>query len=146
MNTPEPTNTPEPSINPSQLARKLLKDLEREFAVFRDFQPLSIGIDKQLQARMPTLNRKVLRIALGLHTGMSKYLKNMAKASVRFDLDGKPGEEVSEAHREHAAQVLKERFKKEAERRKAQRQADEADRRHQEKLKQLAEKFSRKSS
>lgn len=134
-----------------QAARHLLKALEREFAVFRDHAPLAIGIDRQLRLRRPDLERKVLRIALGLHTNSLRYLKSMEKAERRLDLDGKPAEEVSEEHRRHAAETLRERFRKEAEKRKAQRNAEiEAKRqavqeeRHQQKLNQLVEKFGRR--
>jgi ProP effector len=126
--------------------RTLLKQLQTQFPAFRDFLPLSIGIDKQILAIMPELDRKTMRSALGIHTGSLRYLKVMEKAKVRHDLDGTPGAEVTDTHRAHATQVLQERFKKEAERKKAERdaaQAAEADRLRQEKLLQLASKFSR---
>jgi ProP effector len=141
-------NTSPPNASPVQSARILLKELQEKFAAFRDCMPLSIGIDKQLASRIPELDRKLLRIALGLHTNSSRYLRAMAKATVRFDLDGNAAGEVTEAHRKHASEVLRERFKKDAEQRKAQREAtaaDEAARRHAEKLNQLAAKFSRRS-
>jgi ProP effector len=139
------------TISPVQNARSLLKELQQKFAPFRDYSPLAIGIDKQLQARLPEINRKVLRVALGLHTNSTRYLKSMSRATARVDLDGNPGEEITEAHRKHALEVLRERFKKEAELKKAQRQAEEASRKEEEaarqrteKLNQLAAKFSRK--
>lgn len=138
-------NTPNPVSNPVQDAKVLLKDLQEKFVAFRDYMPLAIGIDKQLLTRLPQLDRKVLRIALGLHTNSMRYLKGMEKATSRFDLDGNPAAEVTEAHRTHAAEILRERFKKAAAHRKAQREAEEASRRHEAKLKQLADKFSRRS-
>jgi ProP effector len=127
-------------------ARALLKQLQQEFPAFRDCLPLAIGIDKQLLARMPGLDRKIMRAALGIHTGSMRYLRVMEKATVRFDLDGTAGAEVTDTHRAHAKEVLQQRFKKEAERKKAEREAaqqEEADRLRQEKLQQLASKFSR---
>ncbi len=137
MNT---ENTPE---NPVQNARTLIKTLQEQYAVFRDYLPLAIGIDKQLQARQSELNRKTMRIALGLHTNSLRYLKSMEKATRRFDLDGNPGEEVSETHRAHAAEVLKERFRKDAERRRAQKQAEQQEKERNQKLSQLVEKFGK---
>jgi ProP effector len=151
-------NTSSPAPSPVQLARTLLKQFQEEFAVFREYQPLAIGIDKQLAARLPELNRKVLRIALGIHTNSLRYLKGMEKATVRFDLDGNQAAEVTEEHRAHATQLLRERLKKEAERRKvqrdaeqaqrkaeqAQREAEQAERQRTEKLNQLTAKFSRR--
>jgi ProP effector len=139
-------NTPSPAASPAQSARALLKEFQEKFEVFRDSMPLAIGIDKQLLARLPELDRKVLRIALGMHTNSSRYLRRMAKATTRVDLDGNTADEITEAHRTHAAEMLKERAKKEAEQRKVQREAAEAEeaaRKRNEKLNQLAAKFSR---
>ncbi|MCC2956338.1 ProQ/FINO family protein [Massilia sp. IC2-477] len=127
-------------------ARALLKQLQQEFPAFRDCLPLAIGIDKQLLARMPGLDRKTMRAALGIHTGSMRYLRAMEKAKLRYDLDGTAGAEVTDTHRQHAKEQLQQRFKKEAERKKAEREAaaaEEADRQRQEKLKALASKFSR---
>jgi ProP effector len=127
-------------------ARALLKQLQKDFPAFRDFLPLSIGIDKQLLARMPDLDRKTMRAALGIHTGSMRYLRAMEKATIRYDLDGTAGAEVTDTHRAHAKELLQQRFKKEAERKKAERDAaqlEEANRLRQEKLLQLASKFSR---
>lgn len=139
-------NPPNSAPSPAQAARALLKQLQADFTVFRQAKPLAIGIDKQLIARLPDVNRKVLRIALGMHTNSLRYLKSMEKATERFDLEDKADGEVSETHRSHAAQTLRERLKKEADQRRAERaaqQAEEARRQSEEKLSQLAAKFSR---
>jgi ProP effector len=112
-------------------------------SVFRDCLPLAIGIDKQLLARLPGLDRKLLRIALGIHTNSLRYLKAMEKATVRHDLDGNAADEVTDEHRAHASKLIGERFKKDAERRKAQREAELQARQRTEKLGQLIEKFGR---
>jgi ProP effector len=124
----------------------LLKQFQHDFPAFRNCLPLAIGIDKQIVARLPNLDRKTMRAALGIHTGSLRYLRAMEKATVRYDLDGTPGAEVTDTHRAHAKEVLQQRFKKEAERKKAERDAvhaEEANRLRQEKLQQLASKFSR---
>jgi ProP effector len=152
MNTPSPVDesvdTPAtaPVAPAAMSARTLLKQLQQQFPAFRNCLPLAIGIDKQLLARMPDLDRKTMRAALGIHTGSLRYLRAMEKATVRYDLDGTAGAEVTDTHRLHAKEVLQQRFKKEAERKKAERdaaQAEEATRLRQEKLLQLASKFSR---
>jgi ProP effector len=130
-----------------QSARALLKQLQQQYAPFRDCLPLSIGIDKQIVAAIPDINRKLMRAALGIHTASQRYLRAMEKATVRYNLDGTTGAEVTDTHRKHAKEVLQERFKKEAERKKAEREAaaaDEAAKRRQEKLEALTAKFSRK--
>jgi ProP effector len=142
------SSTAAPAEAPSaDSPRALLKQLQQQFEAFRNCLPLEIGIDKQLLARMPGLNRKLMRAALGIHTGSMRYLRAMEKATVRYDLDGKAGAEVTDTHRQHAKELLQQRFKKEAERKKAERDAAvqaEAERKRQEKLQQLASKFSRK--
>ncbi|QGZ42063.1 ProP effector [Pseudoduganella flava] len=128
-------------------ARALLKQLAQQFPPFRDCLPLAIGIDKQILAQMPDIDRKLMRAALGIHTGSQRYLRAMEKATVRFNLDGTQGAEVTDVHRKHAKDTLAERFRKEADRKKAEREAqaaEEAARRRQEKLEQLTAKFSRK--
>ena len=153
MNTPvlvaesvDATTPAAPAAASPQTPRSLLKQFQQQFPAFRDCLPLSIGIDKQILARMPELDRKTMRTALGIHTGSLRYLRAMEKATVRYDLDGTAGAEVTDTHRLHAKDTLQQRFKKEAERKKAERdaaQAAEADKLRQEKLLQLASKFSR---
>ena len=141
-----PAAAPEAAA-PAPSARSLLKQLQQQFPPFRDFLPLAIGIDKQILAQVPGIDRKLMRSALGIHTGSQRYLRAMEKATVRYNLDGTTGAEVTDVHRKHAKDTLAERFRKEAERKKAEREAqaaDEAARRRQEKLEQLTAKFSRK--
>ena len=125
--------------------RALLKDLQARFDVFRNFSPLAIGIDKQLFTLLPDVSRKALRLAMRSHTISTRYLKEMEKGTVRLNLDGTPAGEVTDENRRHAAEQLRERFKKQAEQRKAAEAAARAEQRRQEKLSQLAEKFGRKS-
>jgi ProP effector len=136
-------NTPNDTLSPAQHARALLKTLQEQFSVFRDHSPLSIGIDKQILARLPDIERKTLRIALGMHTNSLRYLKTMEKATHRFDIDGTAGDAVTDEHRKHASEIMRERFKKEAERRKAQREAEALERQRTEKLSLLVEKFGK---
>ena len=136
-------NTDTNATSPAQDARALIMKLQEEFAVFRDYSPLAIGIDRQLLARQPELERKTLRMALGMHTHSLRYLKSMEKATQRLDLDGQSVAEVTEEHRSHAAETLRERFRKEAERKKAQREAEAQEKLRNEKLGQLIEKFGK---
>jgi len=153
--------TPETEVpNVSVLARTLLTALRQRFPAFGQCMPLAIGIDKLLLAEMPEISRKTLRVALNMHTNSSRYLKATATATARFDLAGNPAGEVSEEHRTRAAEMLKERFKKERDQRNAARvaeetkhKAEEAQRKVEaeaearaEKLNQLAAKFSAKAS
>lgn len=124
--------------------RALLRDLQTRFDVFRNFRPLAIGIDKQVFAQLPEISKKALRLAMRSHTISTRYLKEMEKGTVRLNLDGTPAGEVTDENRQHAAEQLRDRFKKQAEQRKAAAAEAEAERRRQEKLTQLAEKFGRR--
>ena len=145
--------SPTPADTPGQEARRLLKSLQETHAVFKELKPLAIGIDKQLLALDANINRKALRLALGMHTNSFRYLKSMEKATQRFNLDGSPAGEVPEGHRKHASEILRERSKKEAERRQAEaatrkaeaeeKAAQEAEKLRTEKLNRLVQKFAR---
>jgi ProP effector len=50
-----------PAANP---ARGLLKLLQESFPAIRDSQPLAIGIDAAILARLPEVDKKTLRAAL----------------------------------------------------------------------------------
>ncbi|MDR0577806.1 MAG: ProQ/FinO family protein [Candidatus Accumulibacter sp.] len=140
--------SPISGASPGQGARDLLKSFQEKYPVFQEFKPLAIGIDRQLLAGEAGLDRKALRLALGMHTHSFRYLKAMEKAAQRFNLDGSPGGEVPEEHRRHAADILRERARKEAERRKAESEEQEAraaERQRAEKLSQLVQKFAKQT-
>ncbi|HJW03489.1 MAG TPA: ProQ/FinO family protein [Azospira sp.] len=131
--------------------RAFLAELSEKFQVFRDDLPLAIGISQQLAALYPEVDPKLLKSSLFRHTNSIRYLKTMEKATQRHDLQGNPAGEVTEDHRQHAAEVLKERFKKQAEQRKAdlaakkaEEDAKKAEAQRAAKLAALAEKFGRK--
>ena len=138
------TENTTPAQEKSVDTRSVLKDLQTRYPVFRDFSPLAIGIDKQLFAALPDLSRKTVRLAMRSHTMTTRYLKEMEKGTQRLNLDGSPAGDVTDENRQHASELLKERFKKQAEQRKAAEQAARAESRKQEKLLALTEKFGRK--
>ncbi|MDR2165599.1 MAG: ProQ/FinO family protein [Zoogloeaceae bacterium] len=107
--TPEIDVEAAPDID--QTPRALLKILAAQFPVFHDCLPLSIGIDKVLLARLPSLKKKSLRAALALHTHSIGYLRATGKATHRFDLDGNPAEEINGEHRQYANDILNARLK-----------------------------------
>ena len=141
---PEASPATSPAGNPVPSARAMLKQLQERFVAFRDCLPLAIGIDKQVFAQLPEVSKKSLRLAMRSHTMSTRYLKEMEKGTVRLNLDATPAGEVTDENRQHAAEQLKERFKKQAEQRKAAEAEAKAEQRRQEKLSQLAEKFGRK--
>ncbi|MCM2289931.1 MAG: ProQ/FINO family protein [Sulfuritalea sp.] len=127
----------------------LLETICEHFAVFREARPLALGIHKVILERMPDLDTAQLRLAMRIHTASTRYLKALLATRERFDLDGNPAGEVTEEQREVANTALRERFKKSADRRKAEELAlkeakreQEAQQKRQEKLAQLAARFN----
>ncbi|PTD97400.1 ProQ/FINO family protein [Pseudothauera lacus] len=143
MSTEETSDHSAANAAPAIEPRELLKRLQAASPTFRDCRPLAIRIDAAIHERFPEFSRKALRAALRLHTASTRYLKAVEKGEQRFDLDGNPAGEVSAEQRSHAATLLKERFAKVAQQQRAKREAEEAERRKQEKLAQLVGKFSR---
>lgn len=142
--------TPAAPASASLDARGLLQQLQAVSPTFRDYKPVALRIDKAVAERFPEVDRKVIRTAMRLHTASTRYLKAVEKGSERFDLDGNPAGELSDEHRAHAAQTLKERFaeaarkkREQAKQEEATRRAAEAERRKAEKLQQLVGRFSR---
>ncbi len=84
------------------------------------------------------ITKDAIRKALHIHTASTRYLKALACADQRFDLDDQPAGEVTEEQRKQAQAEVKERIKKSIEKRKA----EEAAKERQAKLEKLAEKFN----
>lgn len=114
--------------------------LSTAFPIFRDCQPLAIGIHKAIKTRLPDIGEGSLRMALKNYTASTKYLKAIANGKQRFDLDGNPAGEVTAEQRQQAMETIKERFRKVAERKKS----EQEDKERQEKLQKLAEKFNQR--
>lgn len=116
----------------------VLDTLISSFNVFRDCQPLAIGIHKVIKQQLPDIDSQQLRIAMRMHTASTRYLKVLSQANTRLDLDGSPAGEITAEQRQQAKDTLRERFKKIAERKQAEQQAQQL----HENLLKLAEKFN----
>jgi ProP effector len=134
---------------PKRPRNELLDNLITTYAVFRECKPLAIGIHKAISEKTPDIDRGQLRSAMKIHTAATRYLKALASAEVRYDLDGNAAGEVTAEQREQAATTLKERFKRDADRRKAEvaekkKAAEELEKaaQRQESLLKLAAKFN----
>lgn len=135
--------------NPPRPRNTVLDTLNASFKVFHDCQPLALGIHKAIKERVPDIDAKQLRSAMRVHTASTRYLKALSQAETRFDLDGTPAGEVTDEQRKQASDTLRERFKKKADRHKAEvlakqlaeKQAQAEQERHANLLK-LAEKFN----
>ena len=70
-------------------------------------KPLKLRIQADIQARSPGLFTKPqLSAFLRRYTGGHGYLNAIVKATHRFDLDGNPGDELSDEHRQAAVDEL----------------------------------------
>lgn len=143
MNAPQPANP----------VRAVLAQLAERYVVFRETRPLAIGINKELARRHPEIDARALKQALHRHVNATAYLKATERGGARYDLDGTPAGEITEEQRQHAAETLKERFRKQAEERRAAEEARraeaaarEAEQRRAQKLEQLVGRFGRAGS
>lgn len=134
---------------PPRPRNTVLDTLSASFQVFRDGQPLAIGIHKAIMARLPDLDPQQLRAAMRMHTASTRYLKALSQTGSRFDLDGNAAEEVTDEQRQQALTTLRERFRNQAERHKAEQLVQQQEKlaqqqaqQRQEKLLKLAEKFN----
>ena len=70
-------------------------------------KPLKLRIQADIQARSPGLFTKPqLSAFLRRYTGSHAYLNALLKATHRYDLDGNPGDELSDEHRTAAGEEL----------------------------------------
>ena len=131
-----------PAIGPSPAPRRqqneVLATLTATFKAFGECLPLAVGIHKVIKERIPSIDQQQLRVALRIHTASTRYLKELSQSKFRFDLDGTPLGEVTEEQRRQAMEVLRGRFKKQADRHRT----EELEKQQQEKLRLLAEKFN----
>ena len=118
----------------------VLARLVATYPVFRDIQPLAVGIHKAIIAAHPDIDKAALRRTLQRHTASTRYLKVVAAGGSRFGLDGVPTGDITPEQQKQANQDLKDRFRKQAEQRREQLKAQE----HQAKLQHLVDKFGQK--
>ncbi len=128
----------ESSPAPRRQQNEVLATLITTFKAFGECLPLAVGIHKVIKERIPNIDPQQLRVALRIHTASTRYLKELSQSKFRFDLDGTPLGEVTEEQRRQAMDMLRDRFKKQAEQHKAELLAKQ----QQEKLRLLAEKFN----
>lgn len=123
--------------NRPQSRDSVLAQLIAAYSVFRDTQPLAIGIHKDIIAEHPEIDTDALRRTLKRHTASTKYLKSVALGGSRFSLDGTPAGDITSEQQVQANQAIKDRFRKQAEERRAALKAQE----HHAKLQLLVNKF-----
>lgn len=83
----KPKKTP-----PSDLRARELNDSLNGFLVWLNYQPLAIGIEKQIFQHIAQLHfsssKRVVQKLLQQHTRHERYRENLAKGGMRYNLDG----------------------------------------------------------
>ncbi len=102
---PKPKKTP-----PSELRAKELNDSLNNYKAWRDYQPLALGIEKQLFKHINDLqlsaSKRVVQKLLHYHTHNTRYLQNIGAGGVRYNLDGTESGVIIQPEREHAGRIL----------------------------------------
>jgi ProP effector len=95
-------------LSPAEVAAKLKSLFPGLFA--GAYKPLKLRVQADIQQRAPgQFTKAQLSAFLRRHTGSTGYLIALSKAKNRFDLDGQPGDELSDEHRKVAQDELNRR-------------------------------------
>lgn len=102
---PKPKKTP-----PSDLRARELSDSLNAFPVWRNRQPLALGIEKQIFQHIAELHlsasKRVVQKALHHHTHNREYLQAVGRGGSRLNLDGTEAGAITPAEQEHAGRIL----------------------------------------
>ena len=110
------------NLSPAAVAALLAQHYPALFGAGRAL-PIKLRIQADIQQRTPGLfSKKALSIFLHRYTTSTAYLKALAVAPQRLDLDGAPAGEVDEVHRQAAAAEAERRKQLFEERRGAERE------------------------
>jgi rSAM/selenodomain-associated transferase 1 len=110
------------NLSPAAVAALLAQHFPALFGAGRAL-PIKLRIQADIQTRLPgVFSKKSLSIFLHRYTTSTPYLKALAAATHRVDLDGAAAGEVVEEHRVAAAQEVERRRTLFAERRNAERE------------------------
>ena len=109
---PARVSKPKMAVSPSDLRAHELNERLNVFPVWQNYQPLAIGIDKDIfrlvnDECFPGASKKVVQKLLRMHTGHSRYLEALAKGGERYHLDSAADGVVSVDQAELAGERLK---------------------------------------
>jgi ProP effector len=112
-----------PELSPAACAARLAELFPALFGT-RAPQPLKLRIQADIQQRAPGIfTKKSLSIFLHRHTTNTAYLRAVANAPQRIDLDGQPAGEIADEHRQAAVLEMERRQAMHDARREAERNA-----------------------
>ena len=101
------TPTKTPTTSPSELRMDALdKQLSAAFSIWRDHQPLALGIEKSLfrfiAVQHLSASKRVVQKLLKRHTSTQTYRDNIQQQALRYELDGTPAGVISQLDKAHA--------------------------------------------
>jgi ProP effector len=115
-----------PELSPAACAARLAELFPALFATSPPL-PLKLRIQADIQQRAPgVFTKKSLSIFLHRHTTNTAYLRAVANAPQRVDLDGQPAGDIADEHRQAAVAELERRRAMHDARREAERSAQRA--------------------
>ena len=104
---------PKPRPKPQQESWKSKERVTRckswlyTIPLFKNYQPLAIGIDKVLlKIRPKGVTTRVLKYVLSCHCNSKRYLNVMVEGGSRFDVDGKEAGAITDKQVEKAKAML----------------------------------------
>ena len=88
-------------ISPSDIKAEALDQRLKSFDTWSTFKPLAMGVDKQLfqlvnDEAFAGASKKVVQKLLRMHTNHPRYLQGLSRGGVRFSLEGKAAETITE--------------------------------------------------
>ncbi len=110
---PARVSKPKMAVSPSDLKARELNDRLNAFPVWLNYQPLAIGVDKEIfrlvnDECFPGASKKVVQKVLRMHTGHGRYLQALVAGGERFRLDGVTSGIITGDQQEMAArQIIK---------------------------------------
>ncbi len=99
-----------PLVAPSGIRLDNLNAALNAFVVWREQQPLALGIERQIFQLIAQQNlsasKRVVQKLLHQHTHQRHYLLKVGQGGERFNLDGTEAGTILPAEREHAGRLL----------------------------------------
>lgn len=109
-NKPRKTAPKKPLVAPSGIRMDNLNAALNAFVVWREHQPLALGIERQIfqliAQRNLSASKRVVQKLLYQHTHQRHYLLKVGQGGQRFNLDGSADGGILPEERTHAGRLL----------------------------------------
>jgi hypothetical protein len=109
-NKPRKTAPKKPVVAPSGIRMDNLNAALNAFVVWREQQPLALGIERQIFQLIAdqhlSASKRVVQKLLYRHTHQRHYLLKVGQGGSRFNLDGTGADVILPAEREHVGRLL----------------------------------------